>query len=81
MDKIEKLGNLTHDENCEHCMSNPFTLDAIETKENLNEDKVCAGKVIAKLDEIEEKINQMGDVHNEKIDFDRSIEKLKNKDD
>ena len=27
LDKIEKLGDVTHDENCEHCMSNPFTLD------------------------------------------------------
>ena len=58
-------------------MTNPFTLDAIETKEKLNEDKVRAGQVIAKLDEIDEKINQMGDIHNEKVDFDRSIETLK----
>ena len=78
LDKIEKLGNLTWNEDCDDCMTNPFTLDAIETKEKLNEDKVSAGKVIAKLDEIDEKINQMGDVHNEKIDFDRSIETLKN---
>jgi exonuclease SbcC len=78
LDKIEKLGNLTWNEDCDDCMTNPFTLDAIETKEKLNEDKVSAGKVIAKLDEIDEKINQMGDVHNEKIDFDRAIETLKN---
>jgi exonuclease SbcC len=77
LDKIEKLGNLTWNDDCDDCMSNPFTLDAIETKEKLNEDKVRAGKVISKLDEIEEKINKMGDVHNEKIDFDRSIETLK----
>ena len=78
LDKIEKLGNLTWNDDCDDCMSNPFTLDAIETKEKLNEDKVRAGQVIAKLDEIDEKINQMGDIHSEKIDFDRSIETLKN---
>ena len=78
LDKIEKLGNLTWNEDCDDCMTNPFTLDAIETKEKLDEDKVSAGKVIAKLDEIDEKINQMGDVHNQKIDFDRAIETLKN---
>ena len=39
LDKIEKLGNLTYDENCEHCMSNPFTLDARETKKHLEKDK------------------------------------------
>ncbi len=78
LDKIEKLGNLTWNDDCDDCMSNPFTLDAMETKEKLSGDKVRAGQVIAKLDEIDEKINQMGDVHSEKIDFDRSIETLKN---
>jgi DNA repair exonuclease SbcCD ATPase subunit len=78
LDKIEKLGNLTWNDDCDDCMTNPFTLDAMETKEKLSEDKVRAGKVISKLDEIEEKIESMGDIHNEKIDFDRSIETLKN---
>ena len=78
LDKIEKLGNLTWNDDCDDCMTNPFTLDAMETKEKLSEDKVRAGKVISKLDEIEEKIENMGDIHNEKIDFDRSIETLKN---
>ena len=77
LDKIEKLGNLTWNDDCDDCMTNPFTLDAMETKEKLSEDKIRTGKIIAKLDEIDEKINQMGDVHSEKIDFDRSIETLK----
>jgi len=33
LDKIEKLGILEWDEDCEYCMSNPFTLDAIATNE------------------------------------------------
>ena len=44
LDKIEKLGNLTYDEDCEHCMSNPFTLDARETKKHLEKDKELATK-------------------------------------
>ena len=32
LDKIEKLGDLEWDDDCEYCMSNPFTLDARETK-------------------------------------------------
>ena len=27
LDKIEKLGHLEYDENCDYCMKNPFTLD------------------------------------------------------
>ena len=34
LDKIEKLGNLEYDPNCKFCMSNPFTLDAMETKKD-----------------------------------------------
>ena len=78
LDKIDKLGNLTHDPDCEHCMSNPFTLDAIETKEKLNEDKVLAGQYVSCLDSIIKKIEELGDVHDDKVDYDRSIEALKN---
>ena len=39
LDKIEKLGDLEYDEDCDYCMSNPFTLDAIETKKKLESDK------------------------------------------
>ncbi|MBC8428560.1 hypothetical protein H8D04_01615 [bacterium] len=77
LDKIEKLGNLEWDDNCDYCMSNPFTLDAMETKEKLNEDKQLASECIARLDNIEEKIRKMGDIHSEKVDFDRTIEALK----
>ena len=78
LDKIDKLGNLTWNDDCDDCMTNPFTLDAMETKEKLNEDKVRTEKVLSKLAGIEEKIENMGDIHSEKIDFDRSIETLKN---
>ena len=78
LDKIEKLGNLTWNDDCDDCMSNPFTLDAMETKEKLSGYKVRTEKVLSKLAGIEEKIENMGDIHNEKIDFDRSIETLKN---
>lgn len=77
LDKIEKLGNLGWDENCDYCMNNPFTLDAMETKERLNEDKKLASECISRLDDIEEKIRKMGDIHSEKVDFDRTMESLK----
>jgi len=35
LDKIEKLGDLEYNKDCEYCMKNPFTLDAIETKKKL----------------------------------------------
>jgi len=78
LDKIDKLGNLEWDEDCDFCMSNPFTLDAIDTKEKLNEDKVLAGQFVSSLDSIIEKIDNLGNVHDDKVDYDKSIEALKN---
>ena len=78
LDKIDKLGNLEWDDDCDFCMSNPFTLDAIDTKEKLNEDKVLAGQFVNSLDSIIEKIDELGNVHDDKVDYDNSIEALKN---
>ena len=78
LDKIDKLGNLEWDEDCDFCMSNPFTLDAIDTKEKLNEDKVLAGQYVSSLDSIIKKIDELGNVEDDKVDYDKAIESLKN---
>ena len=77
LDKIEKLGILEWDEDCEYCMSNPFTLDAIATNEKLDEDKKISGEIISNLDYLDLQIENMSDIHDNKVDFDRSMEALK----
>ncbi len=79
LDKIEKLGNLTHDEDCEHCMSNPFTLDAIETKKNLNKDKLLAQQYVQKKQNMEDEIQKMFKVRAFKKDLDELEGKLNEK--
>ena len=37
VEKIQKLGDLEYDEDCDYCMKNPFTLDAIETKKSIED--------------------------------------------
>ena len=32
LEKIDKLANVTYDEECNHCMSNPLTMDARKTR-------------------------------------------------
>ena len=76
LDKIEKLGHLTHDEDCEHCMSNPFTLDAIETQTNLDKDKVLAQQYVQKKQKMEERIQKMFKVRAYKNDLDGLLEEL-----
>ena len=40
-------------------MSNPFTLDAIETNEKLDEDKKISGEIISNLDYLDLQIEDM----------------------
>ena len=79
LDKIEKLGNLTHDEDCEHCMSNPFTLDAIETKKNLDKDKLLAQQYVQKKQLMEDEIQKQFKVRAFKKDLDELQDKLNEK--
>ena len=76
LDKIEKLGNLEWDDNCEYCMSNPFTLDAIETKKKLEVDKDVVKDYLVKLDDITEKINSLYHARERKSDLDDVVNKL-----
>ena len=79
LDKIEKLGNLTWDEECEHCMSNPFTLDAIETKKNLEKDKTLAQQYVQKKQKMEDEIQTMFKVRAFKKDLDELQDRLNEK--
>jgi len=76
LDKIEKLGNLTYDENCDDCMSNPFTLDAIETQKNLDDDKLLAQQYVTKKKTMEDKIQKMFKIRAYKNDLDSLMENL-----
>lgn len=77
LDKIEKLGNLEYDEDCDYCMSNPFTIDAMKTNEELDKDKSLASKYVSKIDELDELIDKMKNIRNDKVNFDRSLDALK----
>jgi DNA repair exonuclease SbcCD ATPase subunit len=70
LDKIEKLGNLTYDEDCNDCMTNPFTLDAIETQKNLDKDKSLAQRYVQKKQKMEERIQKQFKVRAFKKDLD-----------
>ena len=79
LDKIEKLGDLTYDDDCDHCMSNPFTLDAIETKKNLEKDKLLAQEYVQKKQNMEDEIQKMFKVRAFKKDLDELEGKLNEK--
>ena len=76
LDKIEKLGNLEWDEDCDYCMKNPFTLDAIETKKKLESDKDEVKDYLTKLDSVNEYLKHSSHVRQRKLDLDDNINKL-----
>ena len=76
LEKIDKLGHLEYDENCEYCMKNPFTLDAIETQKSVDEDKEKVKQSLAKLDDIINNIESLKHTRERKLDLDEAISRL-----
>ena len=74
LDKINKLGNLEYDSSCSYCMSNPFTLDAMETEKKLNEDKKLADKFVKQSDSLETIINGLAHITKHKEQMDECIQ-------
>ena len=76
LDKIEKLGDLEYDEDCDYCMKNPFTLDAIETKKLVELDKVRVKEHLNRVDDITTNIKELYHTRERKSDLDDTINKL-----
>ena len=76
LDKIEKLGDLEYDEDCDYCMKNSFTLDAIETKKLVELDKNRVKEHLNKIDDITTNIKELYHTRERKSDLDDTINKL-----
>ena len=70
LDKTEKLKDVTWDEDCKHCMSNPLTLDAIETEKNLEKDKELAAEYLNKKNKMDEEIEALNPIIEQKEKYD-----------
>ena len=70
LDKTEKLKGVTWDEDCEHCMSNPLTIDARETEKNLEEDKELAAAYLEKKNKMDEEIEALNPIIEQKEKYD-----------
>jgi DNA repair exonuclease SbcCD ATPase subunit len=62
LDKISRLGNLEYDPNCTYCMDNVFVKDAINTKQELENDRERASKLVGLLKTLENKIEIDSDI-------------------
>ena len=71
LDKTEKLKGVTWDDNCEHCMSNPLTIDARETEKNLEKDKELAAEYLNKKNKMDEEIEALNPIIEQKENYDK----------
>jgi len=76
LDKIETLGDLEWDDDCSYCMSNPFTLDARETKKKLEVDKDILKDRLFEFDSVNETIKSLYHTRERKSDLDDIIHKI-----
>ena len=76
LDKIEKLGILEYNKDCDYCMKNPFTLDAIETQKSVDNDKQKVKEHLQKMDEISYEMKNLPELRESKLDLDDNINKL-----
>lgn len=61
-EQLEKLKDLKYDPECEYCMTNPFTLDAIETRKLIKQDEDEERELADKLKKEEEKLEQLSEI-------------------
>ena len=76
LDKIDKLKGVTYDPDCEHCMSNPLTLDAIETEKNLDKDVGLSKEYMKKKEGMDTEIEKMFKVRAFKEELDKAKSQL-----
>ena len=57
-------------------MSNPFTLDAIETQKNLDKDKLLAQQYVTKKQRMEDRIKKMFKIRAYKSDLESLLEEI-----
>ena len=70
LDKTEKLKGVTWDDDCEHCMSNPLTIDARETEKNLEKDKELAAAYLEKKNKMDKEIEALNPIIEQKKKYD-----------
>ena len=76
LDKKAKLDILGWDDDCNYCMSNPFTLEAIEIEKNLPKDKELVVEYLDKEKELDSEIKKMSKIRAFKKELDNAKSEL-----
>ena len=77
LEKVKKLKDLEYDPNCGFCMNNIFVKDAIETKNQIEEDKKTLKILQSKESDYKEELLSIKEYANEINEYEGKKEKLK----
>lgn len=73
--KMQKLAELTYDENCSFCMDNIFVKDAIETKATIINDQLAIDLLKLEIEEIKVKLHKLEESNEKLITYNDLIAK------
>lgn len=62
VDKLKKLEEHKYDPDCDFCVNNVFVKDAIATKNELEEEKINANKIVLEYNDLKQKVDSYGDI-------------------
>ena len=74
--KIEHLETHKYDENCEYCISNVFVQDAMQAKNEINQDRKILNDLTVKIDELTTEIDDLQTYKTQLNEYNNSIDKI-----
>ena len=74
--KIEHLKTHKYDENCEYCISNVFVQDAMQAKNEINQDRKILNDLTVKIDELTTEIDDLQTYKTQLNEYNNSIDKI-----
>lgn len=76
LEKLSKLEDLDYDPECAYCMNNPFVQEAIDIRENINQDKITAKEYVEEADLMDEEIQANEHVEEKYKEYQQCVRKL-----
>ena len=59
LEKVDRLKTHEYDPNCDYCVKNPWVVDAMKTKDSLEEDKSSVNDLLSQMREVKKQIDEL----------------------
>ena len=71
LEKVDRLKTHEYDPNCDYCVKNPWVVDAMKTKDSLEEDKSSVNNLLSKMREVKKQIDELEPIKDRKESYDK----------